>query len=110
MMKSLILGAIGALMAAPAFAATMTIEFARDSGESSVVTVDFEGTATTADGQTLPYTWNEESMTMCFQVAADAQNCATFAEAVAEPTVGSSVRYTASDGAEGTATITAMTE
>ncbi|RZO64033.1 MAG: hypothetical protein EVA70_08730 [Parvularculaceae bacterium] len=106
MRKLLMLAALGAFIAAPASA--MTIEFKRDSGQTNTVTLDGEGTATTADGMEVPYTYDEASLTMCFQVAADQKSCVTFAEVSDSPAVGDSVRYTASDGAEGTATILAL--
>lgn len=96
--------------ASVAMAATTKVEFKRDSGESQVVSLDGAGTATLGDGTAIPYTYDEATTTMCFQVAADTQNCATFAEHIAEPTVGSTVRYTSSDGAEGTATVLEIAE
>ncbi|MEO1252706.1 MAG: hypothetical protein AAFW81_10210 [Pseudomonadota bacterium] len=98
------------LLAVPAMAAKTTIEFKRDTGQSQVVTLDGEGTATTADGATLPYTYDAETNKMCFTLPDETVNCVTFAETVPEPKVGDAVRYTAADGAEGTATITAIVE
>ena len=110
-MKKFICAAIAtAIMTGSAMAASVTIEFKRDTGEVQVVTVDGEGTATLPDGTTLPYTYDTETLTMCFTVSADTQNCATFAELVAEPKVGDTVRYTATDGGEGIATVTAISE
>lgn len=106
MKKLITLAAIAAIIAAPASA--MTIEFKRDSGEAQTVTLDGAGTATTADGAQLPYTYDADSLTMCFQVSAEAKQCATFAEGNPEPSVGDSVRYTTNDGAEGTATVVAL--
>ena len=101
--------AAGAMTSA-AMAASVTIEFKRDSGETQVVTVDGAGTATLPDGTSLPYSYDADALTMCFTVSAEQENCATFAERVAEPKVGDSVRYTASDGSEGTATVTEIVE
>lgn len=109
-MKKIILGAcLAAFAAAPALAAKTTVEFKRDSGESVVVTLDGEGGATMADGATTTYTYDAEAMKMCFATP-DGDNCATFAERKDAPKVGDSVRYTASDGAEGTATVIAIEE
>lgn len=110
-MKKLIsIACAAALVTGPAFAASTTIEFKRDSGEVQIVTLDGAGTATLADGTALPYTYDVDALTMCFVVGEGAENCATFDELVAEPKVGDSVRYTASDGAVGTATVVAITE
>jgi hypothetical protein len=107
-MKKLLGAVLGAvLLATPAFAG-YKVEFKRDSGETNVVTLDGAGTATLADGQAVPYTYDEATLTLCF-VATDAKRCLTFAEAKAEPKVGDSVRYTAADGAQGTATILEIT-
>ena len=108
MKKLLMLAAFGAMIAAPASA--YTIEFKRDSGETNTVTLDGAGTATIADGTQVPYTYDEATLTMCFQVSADQKSCATFAEANPEPKVGDSVRYKSNDGAEGTATVIALPE
>ena len=107
-MRKLVLGVAAAMVAAPAMAAT-TIEFKRDSGETAVVTLD-DGTATMADGTTLSYTYDPETLTMCFQAEGQDDRCVTFAEGNPEPMVGDAVRYKAGDGAEGTATVTAITE
>ena len=109
MKKFLIATAVAFAAATPAVAAT-TIEFKRDSGETRVVTLDGEGSATTADGAAFSYTYDEAGNKMCFQPAEGDEMCATFETKIEEPAVGASTRYTASDGAQGTATITAVTE
>lgn len=96
-----------ALLATPALAG-YKVEFKRDSGETNVVTLDGAGSATLANGQTVPCTYDEATLTMCF-VAPDQKRCVTFAEAKEDPKVGDSVRYTADDGAQGTATVLEIT-
>ncbi len=109
-MKKRLASVIAAAVAAtPAFAAITTIEFKRDTGETQIVTLDGEGTATNAEGASFPYTYDEATLTLCFELP-ESKPCATFAEANDDPQVGDSVRYTAADGAEGTATITAIEE
>jgi hypothetical protein len=107
MKRALIAALACAFLAGPAFAG-YKVEFKRDSGETNVVTLDGAGSATLADGQTIPYTYDEASLTLCF-VAPDQKRCLTFAEAKADPKVGDKVRYTAQDGAQGTATVLEVT-
>ena len=108
-MKKLI-GAVlgGLLLATPAMAAGYKVEFKRDSGETNVVALDGAGTATLADGLTVPYTYDEATLTLCF-AAPDRKRCLTFAEVSPEPKAGDKLRYTADDGAQGTATILEVT-
>lgn len=109
-MKTLIIGAAAtALMATSAMAASTTIEFKRDTGEIVVVTLDGEGGATLADGAQTTYTYDAEATKMCFATP-EGDSCAVFDSPPAEPAVGDSARYTADDGAVGTATIKAITE
>ncbi|MBI1391536.1 MAG: hypothetical protein GC152_02230 [Alphaproteobacteria bacterium] len=98
------------LIAGPALAASTTVEFKRDTGQVQVVTLDGAGGASLADGTALAYTYDEAAMKMCFIVEGMDPNCVVFAESVPDPKVGDSVRYTAADGAMGTATVTAITE
>lgn len=107
-MKKLIGAALGALLlATPAFAG-YKVEFKRDSGESNIVVFDGAGSATLATGQTVPYTYDDATLTLCI-AAPDRQRCLTFAEANPEPKAGDATRYKADDGAEGTATILEVT-
>ena len=69
---------------------------------------DGAGSATLATGETVPYTYDEATLTLCI-AAPDRQRCLTFAEANPEPKAGDATRYTADDGAEGTATILEVT-
>jgi YD repeat-containing protein len=107
-MKRLISAVLGGLLlATPAFAG-YKVEFKRDSGETNVVTFDGAGSATLATGQTVPYTYDEATLTLCIS-APDRQRCLTFAEANPEPKAGDVTRYTSDDSAEGSATILEIT-
>jgi len=107
-MKKFIAAAVAAgFIAAPAFAASITISFANDDGTTSEWTFDGEGTATSGD-ISASYTWDEEAKTLCADVPEQGEICATF-DGVAEA-VGESAGYTLSTGGSGTATITAMEE
>ncbi len=108
MKKTLILAAAAAFLAAPAFAVTMTIEFAGDDGTTLAVTLDDATGTATMNGVTMPYTWDAEAMTLC-AAAPEGDVCATFAEQT-EPVVGASSAYTSTTGNSGTATITAIAE
>lgn len=108
-MKSvtLAIAALG-LAAAPAFAATMTVEFAGDDGETQAWSFDdATSTATGPDGSTTSYTWDEAAKTLC-AATEEGDLCATFEEAGSA--VGDSSAYTANNGSSGTATITAIAE
>ena len=107
MKKTFIAALAAGLLAAPAFAASMTISFANDDGTTQEWTFDGEGTATTGD-VSVPYTWDEEAMKLCADVPEQGEICATF-ETQGEK-VGDTSAYTLSTGGTGTATITAMEE
>ncbi|MCR9194887.1 MAG: hypothetical protein NXH88_09160 [Hyphomonas sp.] len=107
-MKKFITAAIAAgFIAAPAFAASITISFASDDGTTSEWTFDGEGTATSGD-VSAPYTWDEDAAKLCATVPEQGEICATF-DSVAQA-VGESSTYTLSTGGTGTATIVAMEE
>lgn len=107
-MKKFIAAAVAAgFIAAPAFAASITVSFANDDGTTSEWTFDGEGTATSGDVSTA-YTWDEEAMKLCADVPEQGEICATF-DSVADE-VGESAGYTLSNGGSGTATIIAMEE
>ncbi len=107
-MNKLIGAVVGALLLSTPALAGYKVEFKRDSGETNVVTLDGAGTATLADGQAVPYTYDEATLTLCF-VAPDRKRCLAFAATSPEPKVGDQLRYTADDGAQGTATILEIT-
>nr|WP_070961270.1 hypothetical protein [Hyphomonas sp. Mor2] len=107
-MKKFIAAAVAAgFIAAPAFAASITVSFANDDGTTSEWTFDGEGTATSGD-VSASYTWDEEAMKLCADVPEQGEICATF-DSVADE-VGESSGYTLSNGGSGTATIIAMEE
>lgn len=107
-MKKFITAAIAAgFIAAPAFAASITLSFASDDGTTQEWTFDGEGTATFGEAS-MPYTWDEAARVLCADIPEQGEVCATF-ETVAEA-VGESSAYTLSTGQTGTATITAVTE
>ena len=107
-MKKFFAAAIAAgFIAAPAFAASITISFADNDGTTAEWTFDGEGTATSGE-ITTSYTWDEEAKTLCAEVPEQGEVCATF-DGVAEA-VGESAGYTLSTGGAGTATIMAMEE
>ncbi|MEO1014643.1 MAG: hypothetical protein AAFX08_05585 [Pseudomonadota bacterium] len=108
-MKKLLVAAALAFVAGPALADT-TVEFKRDTGEVNVVIMKGEGVAALPDGTPLTYTYDEEAMKMCFIVEGMDPNCVVFEDHIPEPKVGDTSRYTAADGALGTATVTAITE
>lgn len=107
-MKKFLAAALAAgFIAAPAFAATITVSFANDDGTTQEWTFDGEGTATSGD-VSAAYTFDEESGVLCATMPDESEICATF-DSVADE-VGESSTYTLSTGGSGTATITAMTE
>lgn len=107
-MKKFVTAAIAAgFIAAPAFAASITVSFASDDGTTQEWTFDGEGTATSGELST-SYTWDEAARKLCATIPEQGEVCATF-DSVAE-NVGDSSTYTLSSGGSGTATITAMEE
>jgi len=107
-MKKFVAAIVAAgFVAAPAFAASITLSFASDDGTTQVWTFDGEGTATAGD-LTMPYTWDKDAKKLCADIPDQGEVCATF-DSVAEA-VGDSSAYTLSSGGAGTATITAMEE
>ncbi len=109
MKKFMIAAAATALMAAPAFAAKMTISFANDDGTASEWTFDQETKMASSDaGISVPYTYDGETRVLCADIPEAGEVCATFA--TQGEAVGDSSAYTLSTGGSGTATITAMEE
>ncbi len=107
-MKKFLAAAVAAgFIAAPAFAASVTVSFANDDGTTQEWTFDGEGTATSGD-ISAPYTFDQEAGVLCATMPDGAEICATF-DAVADE-VGETSTYTLSTGGTGTATITAMSE
>lgn len=107
-MKKFITAAIAAgFIAAPAFAASITVSFANDDGTTQEWTFDGEGTATTGD-MSVAYTFDEAAGVLCADIPEQGEVCATF-DGAAE-NVGDTAGYTLSTGGGGTATIIAMEE
>ena len=68
-MKMILVSALVAgLIAAPAMAASMTLSFAADGGETQEWTLHDDGTATSGD-VSVPYTWDETGGVLCSLVA-----------------------------------------
>ncbi|WP_018998147.1 hypothetical protein [Hirschia maritima] len=107
MKKFIMATAVATFMSAPAFAASMTIEFATEGEDKVTLTLNKEDGSVTAGDKTGSYTWDEASKTLCGDELVD-NACVTFDEIV--KTAGSSTGYTRNDGAKGTATIVNVTE
>ncbi|MEL6857421.1 MAG: hypothetical protein AAFO74_03485 [Pseudomonadota bacterium] len=95
-------------IAAPAFAAKVTVSFANDDGTTQEWTFDDATDMATAGDITAPYTFDQEAGVLCADIPQQGEVCATF-EGVAQG-VGESAGYTLSTGGAGTATITAISE
>ncbi|MEL6474071.1 MAG: hypothetical protein AAFQ21_08290 [Pseudomonadota bacterium] len=109
MKKFLMAAATAALIAGAASAATVSVSFANDNGDTQDWTFDnATNTATGPDGVTAPYTWDEAAMTLCADVPEQGELCVVFDEVAQE--VGATSTYTVSNGDTGTATVTAMAE
>lgn len=112
-MKKVLISAItAAALAAPAFAASVTLKF--DNADGSSVTMTFDdatmtGTVEGVDGS-FAYTWDADTNTICGDATGEGEVCATFDSANNPPAVGDTSAYTTSDGGSGTATVTAVSE
>lgn len=95
-------------VAAPAFAASVTVSFANDTGETQEWTFDQETNMATTGDLTVPYTFDAEAGVLCADIPDTGEVCATF-DGMAQ-NVGDSAGYTLSTGGSGTATILAMEE
>lgn len=108
-MKKFLTAAIAAgFIAAPAFAASITLSFASDDGTTQEWTFDQETSLATMGDLSAPYTWDEEAKKLCAEIPDQGEVCATF-DSVGQA-VGETSGYTLSSGGSGTATITAMAE
>ena len=109
-MKKIVLSAaIAALMATPAMARVITMEFTVEGGESQIWKFD-DATkkATAPDGKVYDYTRDEAARKIC-ATTPEGELCATFAED-GEIAKGASSPYKATNGNEGVATITDISE
>lgn len=100
------LAAMSAVIAAPAFAEIYTIEFTPDEGEVIVATYDNDAMTVTVGDNTMPYVLKNER-SLCVTLEGEEQ-CATFETPTTE--VGSTSRYTATNGSAGVAKLIAYTE
>lgn len=107
MKKIMSMALAAAFIAAPAFAASMTVSFANDDGTTQEWTLNDDGTAVSGDLNTT-YTYDEAAMKLCADIPDAGSVCATFDSA--GTAVGDTSTYTLSTGGGGTATITAMEE
>ena len=97
------------LFVAPAFAASVTISFANDDGNTQVWTFDQDTGMATFGDISVPYTWDEAASTICATLPDQGEVCVIF-ESSDPPSLGARSAYTLSSGGGGTATVTAMTE
>ncbi len=107
-MKKFILAAVSAIfLAAPAYAGSMTIEFAPEDGDKVTIILDSTAQTATIGDQTSPYSWDETGKTLCGGEA-EQKVCVTFDEVSHD--VGFTTGYTRNDGVTGTATVISVTE
>jgi hypothetical protein len=112
MKKIVILAALAAFVAAPADAASTSVEFTNDAGEKQVWKFRDDGVAEMPDGATAAYTWDEATRKLCATIAGETPQtlCATFDPTEGDGAVGETSGYTLDDGRKGTATIIAKEE
>ncbi|MEO0981504.1 MAG: hypothetical protein AAFX03_02500 [Pseudomonadota bacterium] len=108
MKKLLCAAAALTIAAAPAYAATYTIQFDGEDGESITWAFAEDGTATAGDGTAVPYTWDEATLTVCGEMPEEGQVCATFAALMEEE--GGTTTYTSTTGVGGAATLISVVE
>lgn len=110
MKKLLALAALSGLMASPAFAAKVTVEFVPAEGDTvSIVFNDADGTTLMGEHPGT-YTLNAETRELCGTGHTGETVCITLDTLEQTPAVGFSTGYVTADGARGTATITAIEE
>ena len=108
-MKKLLTAALAAgFVAAPAFAASVTLTFASDDGTTQEWTFDDTTNMATMGDLSAPYTWDEDAKRLCVDIPEEGEVCGVF-DRVAQA-VGETASYTLESGGGGTATITAMSE
>jgi len=104
MKKFALVAVSAALLSAPAFAETITVEFADVDGTKVVVAFDSAAGTATVDGEAFPSAYDAATNTVCTQ-APDGEICATMESEAGD--VGSSSAYTTNQGGSGTATVLA---
>ena len=109
-MKRLVLSsAVALVFGSSALATTFTVTFDDEGGESVTwVFDDSTMTAPSADIESVAYTWDEESLTVCGEMPEEGEVCATF-EALMEE-AGATTGYTDTNGGKGTATLVSVEE
>ncbi len=100
---------IAALMAAPAFARKVTVEYTSADGDVNVLVFDETAMTVTSGDITTAFTMDFEAKTTCGQ-APDGEICITYDELPETPTVGFTTNYTTNTGGSGVAVITAVEE
>ena len=110
-MKKIVLSAaVAALLATPAVARVITVEFKNDKGETNVISFDdATNKATNADGASYDYTYDEAARKLC-GTPEGGEICVTFEGEAGEVKAGLSGPYTASNGNKGVATVTEVKE
>jgi opacity protein-like surface antigen len=112
MKKFALVAALAVLFAAPAMAASTSVEFTNEAGEKQVWKFKDDGTAEGPEGAAATYTWDEATRKLCATFAGETPQtlCATFEPSEGEGAVGETTGYTLDDGRKGTAKIVAKEE
>lgn len=98
-MRLIAAAAIAAIVATPAFAGSMTLEFTRDDdGTSQTWKLNDDGTTAGPDGATGVYTWDDEAKKLCGTIDGDkgGERCMMMSEISnpdGEPAVGDTAKY-----------------
>jgi opacity protein-like surface antigen len=107
-MKKFFLGAAAAaLLSTPAFAETVTLEFAAEGEDAVVLLLDPAANTVTYNGDTSAASWDAATNTLCSQTP-DGEICATMADVPETPTVGHTTTFTTNDGKSGTVTVVSV--
>lgn len=114
MKKLALFVALGAFVAAPALAASTTVEFTGADGAAQVWKFKDDGTAEGPEGATATYTFDETARKLCATIAGETPQwiCLTFAPSEGTGAVGETSTYTVDgeEGGSGTAKIVAKEE
>ncbi len=97
------------VLAAPAFADQITLEFTRDDGTVTVATFDDATNMVTIEENSTPYTWDNETGVLCSSDN-EGEVCITFGEREEEIAVGQTTTYESTRGHAGVAKIIAIEE
>ncbi len=107
MKKSVFAAGAAVLLAAPAFATNVTVEFTRDDGSVRTAVFDDEAMMVTTEQGSAPYTLDPETRVLC-SADEEGEVCITFSALPEEPTVGFTTDYETSRGFNGVAKITVV--